>query len=310
MKSFENDEGHVMDIKTTKAAGLQDNLVRVAFGVVVLIGLFWLIRASLTLIEPTRAYKSADSSPISARTSAASPLEAVKFDTAFDPFHRGDKGEIAEPVATLIGQDAPETDLNLELKGRRASGDGTGSATLKLPDGKEKAFVQGEVILRNVTLEAVYDSHIIISRNGVHERVTFKRNGGTLLQSGEDDTEAAVVNVKTVVDAPRRETVVVKDEVKAKFSDLTTEEVMRKLRFSPVREGNKVKGYRLQVRDRSFDLSEVGYQSGDLVTHISGQDLREGAPEFELIFDQIEKNPSAAVLTVDRNGEVLSLSLN
>lgn len=296
-----------MDLTTTKKAALQDTLLRGAFVLAVMIGAFWLIRAGLTLIEPSRAYKSDNNLQTATNASAKVSLQALQFDPKFDPFHRGNKDETQAPLAAVIGQDAPETDLNLKLKGRRASGDGTGSATLKLPDGAEKAFVQGEVILRNVTLEAVYDSHIIISRNGVHERVTFKRNASALLQSG--DAKAAT-STRAAVNSPKKETAPINAASKSKLSSLTNEEILRKLRFSPVREGSKVKGYRLQVRDRSFDLSEMGYQPGDLVTHINGQDLRRGRPEFELIFNQIEQNPNAANMTIDRNGDVLNLSLN
>ena len=294
-----------MDLTTTKKVALQDIVLRVAFGLALALSLFWFIRAGLTLIEPSRAYKSDDTLPTATRASAKSPLDVVQFDPNFDPFHRGDVVEAQAPLAAVIGQGAPETDLNLKLKGRRASGGGTGSATLKLPDGTEKAFVQGEVILRNVTLEAVYDSHVIISRNGVHERVTFKRNASALIQSG-----GAVTKTGTAASSPKKETAAINDAFKSKLSSLTNEEILRKLRFSPVKEGSKIKGYRLQVRDRSFDLSEMGYQSGDLVTHINGQDLRKGRPEFELLFKQIEQNPNAANMTVDRNGDVLNLSLN
>ncbi|MEP6342655.1 MAG: type II secretion system protein N [Maricaulaceae bacterium] len=303
-----------MNLKLIKKGDLQNNVLRVVISLSILVGLVWLVRAGLTLIEPSRAYKVEGQLPVAARASTLPSQNSAQFDPNFDPFHRGDAGVVNDaPAVSLIGEGAPETDLNLELIGRRAYEGGGGSAILKLPDGIETHFAQGDLILRNVTLEAVYDSHIIISRNGVHERVTFQRERGSLFQSGfQSDDINAEAPAKAVITAAavKDQTVVLKEDVKAKFSDLTTEEVMRKLRFSPVKEGSKIKGYRLQVRDRSFDLSEVGYQKGDLVTHISGQDLRQGRPEFELIFKQIEQNPSAAVLTIDRNGDALNLSLN
>ena len=289
----------MMDLTTIKKVALQDTLLRVMFGLVIAAGLFWFIRAGLTLIEPSRAYKSVDNLSTATGAFTKPRSEGVQFDPKFDPFHRGNNGETQAPLAAVIGEGAPETDLNLKLKGRRASGDGTGSATLKLPDGEQKVVVQGEVILRNVSLEAVYDSHIIISRNGVHERVTFKRNESALTPSGEAVTKTSAA-----------ETLPIKNDFKSKFSSLTTAEIIDKLRFSPVKEGAKVKGYRLQVRDGSFDLLDMGYQPGDLVTHINEQDLRHGRPEFELIFKQIKRNPNTTSLTIDRNGDEINLSLN
>ena len=76
-----------------------------------------------------------------------------------------------------------------------------------------------------------------------------------------------------------------------------------------MRENGQVVGYRLQSINRSLDLGELGYQRGDIVTHIGGTDLRQGVPDFAELQQQFTNNPSAASLTLNRNGEALTIRL-
>ena len=297
------------------------------------IGIYFLMRALLTLVEPSRAFHIADNIPGRSLNSGASAQanarSSVSIDPSFDAFHRARKVVAVVEAAPIIGEDAPETDLNLTLTGRRASGDGNGSATLKLPDGSEDTFRQGETILRNVSLKAVYPTHIIISRGGVHERVTFERAPGILLQSEpvknqQENSPTAPANPpieKTAPLAPASKRLSqnvrkltpgqnVTQETRQTLQKITPEEFFRAIRPSPVRQGQRVLGYRITSRNPSINLKELGFERGDLVTHIGGNDLRQGTPNFRNFLEQANQNPSLANLTVNRNGETLTLSLN
>ena len=297
------------------------------------IGIYFLMRALLTLVEPSRAFHIADNVPgrslNSGGSAQAHARSSVSFDPSFDAFHRARKVVAVVEAAPIIGEDAPETDLNLTLTGRRASGDGVGSATLKLPDGSEDTFRQGETILRNVSLKAVYPTHIIISRGGEHERVTFERAPGILLQSEpvknqQANSPTAPANLpieKTAPLAPASNRSAqnvrkltpgqnVTQETRQTLKKITPEEFFRAIRPSPVRQGQRVLGYRITSRNPSINLKELGFERGDLVTHIGGNDLRQGTPNFRNFLEQANQNPSLANLTVNRNGETLTLSLN
>jgi general secretion pathway protein C len=52
-------------------------------------------------------------------------------------------------------QEAPETKLNLVLKGVRASADGTGVAMIVMPNNRLSIFAPGETILDGVVLDRV-----------------------------------------------------------------------------------------------------------------------------------------------------------
>ena len=270
------------------------------------LGLFFLLRAILTFIEPTRAYKLVETVP--AKASAATTRTQATFDPEFDGFHRESQNGAVEITAPVIGEDAPETDLNVTLTGLTVLGDGNGSAILRLPDGTESAFSRDDVILRNVKLEAVYPMHIIISRNGAHERVTFERASGTLFGKEREEVETPQPRISQA----QVETVSQNLNARAQqaLEGFTPETFFKSIRPTPVRENGQIIGYRLASRNRALDLGELGYESGDVVTHIGGNDLRQGTPNFTDIQQQITRNPQAASLTLNRKGQVLTIRLN
>ena len=293
--------------KIAKNKGLNKFIATALIAIAIVIGVFFLIRAILTFMEPSRAYVPPVTPRADARTVSGPRIDA-KIDPSFDAFHRERTIEEVDNGPVTIGEDAPETSLNLVLKGIRASGDGTGSATLELPDGAESVFRQTDTILRNVTLEAIYPNHIIISRSGTQERVTFKRERGELFQpeEGAQKTSAPVL----VDPAPSRvrETVgTINQEALSKF---TASDFIQGVKPQPVREGANVKGYRLRSINPAIKLSELGIARQDLVTHINGIDLRT-VPliEIENILKQAAKNRSSTSVTIDRDGEIKTLNL-
>lgn len=275
------------------------------------LGLFFILRAILTYIEPSRAYKVADvaSNRVSAPSATGQLAVRAKFDPNFDAFHRAGQDLVVTAAAPVIGEDAPETDLNIKLTGLTVLGGGNGSAIIRLPDGKQSSFSKGDTVLRNVTLDAVYPAHIIISRAGTQERVTFERASGTLFQQDEETRSTDVPPTAF----PQAKVEVLSQGLTARaqqaLEGFTPERFFRSVRPFPVRENGQVIGYRLQSINRSLDLGELGYQRGDIVTHIGGTDLRQGIPDFAALQQQFTNNPSAASLTLNRNGEALTIRL-
>ena len=287
-------------------------LRRGLLGLAIGLGLFFLVRAVLTFIEPSRAYKISDVAPsrLSASNGGAATQRAAVFNPAFDAFHRGGENIVVDVAAPVIGEDAPETDLNLTLTGLTVLGGGRGSAILRLPDGAEASYTIDDTILRNVKLEAVYPAHIIISRGGAQERVTFERASGTLFQNESETTggadtpnpltQAKVQTLSQGLDARAQQA----------LEGFTPQTFFNNIRPSPVRENGEVIGYRLRSKNRArLDLSDLGYESGDIVTHVGGTDLRQGLPNFKDLEQQFIRNPSAASLTLNRKGEAITLRL-
>jgi len=322
-----------MSTSLAKTTALSPLIERALLGSAAAIGLFFLIRAGLTILEPSRAYKpQLNTAQTSAAGAAATNQSAnrAEIETSFDPFHRLIDERLGLPAQKVIGEDAPETDLNLTLKGRRASGNGQGSATIKLPDGQETPVQQGDVIIKGVTLEAVYPTHIIISRKGTQERVTFERPAGLILGSDDAPAETNVPSQrlpsKTTAPEPSSEAPAQFNPRDAgKFSKRRAPAAQRKnsraftaaprdllasLRPAPVRKDGRFVGYRINSTAGASQLNEFGFKNSDVITQIDGRVVPENATELSALFKRLNKDSSSSTFTVQRDGQLLTLSIN
>jgi len=302
------------------------------------IGGFLLLRAAITFMEPSRAYKSPQiRSQLTGQTQQPVNIQDARpgLNSKFDPFHRLIDENLGISPQVVIGEDAPETDLNITLKGRRASGDGSGSAVLSLPDGQESNFKQGETIFKDVVLEAIYSTHIIISRKGTQERVTFERANGLITETGAKPAPASpnVSNTPKPAQAEpsgsisnntgpisplnrenrRRVEALRAEKAKKRNTKTITSESLRSplgsIRPSAVRKNGQFLGYRLTGAGQSAQLSQFGLQSSDVVTQINGQDLPQTPAALSALFEQLSQNLDSATLTIDRDGQILVLNV-
>jgi len=314
--------------KTTALSPLAEKALLAAAAA---IGLFFLIRGGLTLMEPSRAYKPNLNTAPSITSSTDRGGNRAAIDPSFDPFHRLIDESIGIQTRTVIGEDAPETDLNITLKGRRASGDGSGSAILRLPDGQEKTVAQGGEIIKNVTLDAIYPTHIIISRKGTQERLTFERAAGLIISAPQETTpksspskpQAAARNSEpNVSPTTSRPAVLNPADLRQQFParraqkgntkafTIGDRDLLSSLRPTPVREDGRFIGYRIRSTAGAERLSDFGFQTSDIITQIDGQNVPENISELSTLFKRLSKDASGSTFTVQRDGQPLTLSIN
>ena len=108
-----------------------------------------IVKAIITFTNPESVWEQPTMPPVSAHNMAVRGPQNFNFLT--DPFNRVDPVEIESVVE--VGEDAPETTLNLKLTGRTAGSNGT--AILRTPDNKEGNYRLGDEIVSGVTLKAV-----------------------------------------------------------------------------------------------------------------------------------------------------------
>jgi type II secretion system protein C len=304
----------------TKSSIFSPRLEKVFLGGAAAIGAFFLIRAGVSFAEPSRAYQTdfkTGQKTVSAAITRVPSRAAI--DLNFDPFHRRRVDEAVDtPAPVLIGEDAPETDLNITLKGRRASGEGRGSAILLLPDGQEKTITQGDEVIRDVTLEAVYPTHIIISRKGTQERLTFERAAGLLSAAEEappvspqarSAPKSAALKAQKPAKAINSRT---SDIKKGNAAPLNTKarDLLSSLRPAPVQVNGQFIGYRLAGAAGAAQLAQFGFESSDIITQINGQNVPQRLSDLSQLLTQLSENPAASSFTVLRKGQKLTLSLN
>jgi general secretion pathway protein C len=188
-----------------------------------------------------------------------------------DPFSRS-----AEPVADI--PEAPETKLNLVLKGVRASADGTGVAMIVMPNNRLSIFAPGETILDGVVLDRVYGDRVTLRKNGQIEAL--------LMASGAD--RLSVLSSQSSSRGSEEELI-----------STTATDFLTNLVINPVHRGQEFIGYEIGSRGDTALLERSGLRSGDIVLSVDGIPVGTTSPgELAMKLSSLRK----VRLRVDRDG--------
>lgn len=243
----------------------------------------WLtIRLILALFVPSSTWEPvliADAGPIQART-------AVSYDFSYNPFAAGDADNTEIPPVDT-GDDAPETTLNLTLKGLRSGLNGT--AFIRTPDGQEDNYYIGDTIMPNVVLRGVFPTHVLIDVNGQTQRLTTE-DAKTAARATRSTSAPQSTGLRTLgtVDATQL---------------LSQVELVPSFDREMQRNGLLIK-----ARNSSADLSAFGLQSGDIITRFAGQSLMGGMPDIVAI-RQAAGAGRPVVVDLIRNGQPMTITI-
>ena len=245
-------------IMAFKAVTFISRLQKALTVVLALLLVFLLTKAVMVYLAPDSVWVTPVTS--TAAIGARANETRREFSLSFDPFHR--RAAVQAPSGD-IGEDAPETTLNLTLVGRRAGENGT--AILVTPDRKQAVYRLGDEIINGVTLKAVNPDFIVLSLDGQLERLTFNKEAKTGL------------------------TVVPTQAAKAFNANLTPAMLLDAIRLTRMDRDNRLVGYRVTSKTDTVNLSQFGLQDGDIVTRIGEEDLTLGRPEISLIARDLTK---------------------
>lgn len=245
---------------------------------------FVLVKAVLTYIWPQSVWK-----PVAINTAAAvnaaSTSNAPALNLAFDPFYRA-RGAAAPVQNNVIGEDAPETTLDLKLFGLRADSlDETGSAILETPDRVQQTYRIGDEIISNVFLRAVTKSYIVLEAGGQLERLTFNKR--------ESKLTAAMTK-------PEAESV---QPAKARPAQISLNDFIVRVKQVSVNGGPKVKGLTVMPRGDGAAFAQAGFKPGDVIIKVNGLMLTNPAAmkQFE--------NAKGGTFTVLRNNRTMTIQV-
>ena len=199
--------------------------------------------------------------------------------TTLDPFNRGS-------IAADIVQEAPETKLNLVLKGVRASANGTGVAMIVMPNNRLNIFAPGEIILDGVVLDRVYGDRVTLRKDGQIEALLMSSGADRLsVLSSPHDTEPKTSGGGQVVGDDLIST--------------TATDFLANLVINPVHRGSDFVGYEIGSRDDTALLERSGLKPGDIVLSVDGVSIGATAPgELAMKLSSSRK----VRLRIDRDG--------
>ncbi len=198
------------------------------------------------------------------------------------------------PVETV---DAPDTRMNLQLRGTVATDDASKAhAIIADGTGNEDVFFINDPIPGGAVLHRVLYDRVILNRGGILETLRLPQQslGGTAARPG---TGSATGRAARALPASVQNLI---GQNAARFSDI--------VRPQPYMPNGQLQGYRVYPgRDRRA-FASLGLRPGDLVTEINGMALNnpaQGMEAFSTLSDATQ-----VTLTIERNGQPVALSID
>ncbi len=197
--------------------------------------------------------------------------------------------------ATVSHRDAPQSALNLQIRGLLASGDPKqGFAIISDSSGAEGVYRVGAVLPGNARVEEIYSDRVVISRDGSFE--SLRLPGGAV----DSPEHQWVIDAAPAADegqnGPRILTVAL-PQLRAHLA-LNTAAMTNTYGLIPVNTG----GYRLSLGRGASRIAELGLQSGDIIEAANGVRLNDQAA-VENVIQQVMKG-QRLILQIRRNGQV------
>jgi general secretion pathway protein C len=228
------------------------------------------------------------------RTSAPASGNGVSIDRIADAHLFGQLSADA-PVIVAEQEDAPDTQLSLELRGTiSATEEHRALAIIAERGGAERVYFVGDAVPGGASLHAVQLDRVLLRRGGRLEALRLPRS--------EELPAARRAAVAPQRAAPAR-AATVQEVIQQNAAGLT--EIIRP---QPVFKDGRQLGYRVYPGRQRQQFAQLGLRPGDLVTQINGMGLDDPARGME-IFRSLA-DASSVTVTVDRNGEIETLTLN
>ena len=280
---------------------LQSKHTQRAMWVINLLLIIWiasmLARLTWNLLSPAEPV---DEIEVSTRAAPAPVNPDRQLISQMPSWHlMGVASQDSQPVQTSTPLDAPETKLNLILKGALASDDPEHArAIIADPRGKEEQYAVGEQLPGNAELSEIHPDRVILKRNGRFETLRLPKDK----QSSNTVASRRTVSARPKA-SPRERLSSARQQLQKGSTNLSN-----LVRATPKRgTDGKTIGYTLSP-GRDPDLfAQVGLQAGDVVIQINDIKLDNPANSSRAL-KSMQKGESVSV-TVMRNDqeEVLNL---
>lgn len=211
------------------------------------------------------------------------------------------------PVVKQASKDAPETTLNLVLRGIfSAQPMSLASAIISSGKrGKELTYGIGDSVPGNATIEEIYQTHVILMRNGRLETLKLpEKSIGGITDDKQTNKTSSGKRTLNMNQTPDRI-----------LGDIRRNIMKNPTSFGeyaipvPVSKNGKLQGYRLRPQKKGRELfKQFGLQRNDIVTQINGVALTDPVQGIAAL--RKLSSAQSINLTVLRNGAETPLQFN
>jgi general secretion pathway protein C len=215
-----------------------------------------------------------------------------------------------------IEQNAQETRLALTLTGIVASTeDGTSRAVIK-SGAAERVYAVGDALPASgqVVLAKVMPQQVVIDNNGTYELIKLYQSPSIAIPTPAprqtSQTAAASAPGSSSIEASSAraaEQTALASEYRRQLYD-SPESLESVLSVSPVREGDRVVGYRIAPGADRVAFDVFGLQTGDIVTAVNGLVLSDASNTVKLY--QTMKDATQASFDIERDGGTVTVNVD
>ena len=216
-----------------------------------------------------------------------------------------------------IEQNAQETRLALTLTGIVASTeDGTGSAVIK-SGAAEQVYAVGDALPASgqVVLAKVMPQQVVIDNNGTYELIKLYEGSGIAIptRAARPPGQDAIASVQSVspneagTPASAAEQTALASQYRRQLYN-SPESLASVISVSPVREGDRVVGYRIAPGADRAAFDTFGFQPGDIVTAVNGLALSDASNTVKLY--QTMKDATQASFDIERGGGTVTVNVD
>jgi general secretion pathway protein C len=204
-----------------------------------------------------------------------------------------------KPMATVT--EAPETRLNLKLRGVVASSEPTAARAI-IADGKgeEESYAIDENLPGNAVLREIYADRVILEYRGRLETLRLpKESAAGALAPAKQSALAATR--RPVTQASTADNAALLRQYREALTS-NPQSLMNLVSITPVNDkaSNQLKGYRIHPGKDKKLLGRFGLKNGDVVTGVNGVPLNNPIKALEIMRDLT--TASSVTLEVERNG--------
>ncbi len=258
------------------------------------VSLVLVIACAHILSQITWALLSDDEQPVTTTSKASKIAPKTNNQQAFRQLTSANLFGIAGQTKTTNTTQAPETRLNLILKGVFAVTPMAAASAIiaRGKNGKEDIYGIGDKLPGGVTIREIHPEHVLLERQGQLEilRLPKDSNIGKLIST------AATKSAKTNALSSMRQNIM---KSPTSFAEYALPII--------VKENGKQIGYRLQPQKKGDVLAEMGLKPSDVITSVNGVPLDN--PQNSIGALRKLTTAREVNITVKRNGVEVPLNI-